>query len=190
MKTRYYTVNALFGNEIYHFIPFCGLLLKRTVQCDNKDDLADACFNETAKKVLDTIEIFKDPFLLKKNDKIVKVQKRKWLNVYARILVFGHKYFYPLLFGLSFFRLKIFDSSEAAVDYFCLLYPGEQQRKLCLPRSIFAATTSKRFSENGCMVIGAFLPSTNMHAWIIEDSKNAYRRDNDWTCYTPIAIMK
>ena len=40
------------------------------------------------------------------------------------------------------------------------------------------------------MFIGAFLPSVQMHAWVIEDGMHADVGDNSWTNYTPVAIFR
>jgi hypothetical protein len=89
---------------------------------------------------------------------------------------------------LSNFRLPIFDSTEQAILFYRKLYPKEQQN-LCLPRSLFAACTSKTFKRDGTLFIGVFLPSRAMHAWILEDGKQPDYYDDIWICYQPVAIM-
>jgi len=89
---------------------------------------------------------------------------------------------------LSHFHFPIFDSTEEAILFYRTLYPGEQQN-LCLPRSLFAACTSKTFKDEGALFIGVFLPSRAMHAWIIESGKQPDFDDDIWICYQPVAVM-
>lgn len=111
-----------------------------------------------------------------------------FLNSYIKFLIFLHKYFFPGLYLISKIRLNIFQNSEIAISYFKQIIKKNQQI-LCLPRSIFAMTTSKAFRNKGALFIGIFYPSLHMHAWIIEDSYNPDPNDNTWINYTPIAII-
>jgi hypothetical protein len=89
---------------------------------------------------------------------------------------------------LANFRFPIFNTTEEAILFYRKLYPGEQQN-LCLPRSLFAACTSKSFKKNGGLFIGVFLPSRAMHAWILEDGIQPDLYDDIWICYQPVAVM-
>lgn len=141
-------------------------------------------------KVKDALAVVGNPFAVNKSEIAQENNSHSWLlKTYAKLLVFCYRYCYFLVYLISFLRLGIFENSTTAMDYFCSVYPGEQQAQLCLPRSIFAATTSKRFKQHGCMFIGVFLPSTSMHAWIVEDGHITYRHDYYWIHFTPIAVM-
>ncbi len=107
---------------------------------------------------------------------------------YARLLVWLYRHCYPGLWLLSHLRLGVFDNAKDAVDVFCKIIP-ENQKILCLPRSIFASTLSKRFKRHGAMIIGAFLPTHLMHAYVIEDGCNAFRGDSAWINFAPVSIM-
>jgi len=89
---------------------------------------------------------------------------------------------------LSNLRLGFFNTTEEAIIFYRKLYPKEQ-KKLCLPRSLFAACTSKSFKTEGSLFIGVFLPSRAMHAWIIEDGQQPDFFDDIWICYQPVAII-
>ena len=39
------------------------------------------------------------------------------------------------------------------------------------------------------MYIGIFLPSRNMHAWVIEDNLQTDEWDNYWILYQPLMMM-
>ena len=144
-------------------------------------------------KVKEALEVVYNPFtsiLSIASDESIFDNHSSWLlKLYAKVLVFAYNYFYFLLYLLSYLRMDLFENSAEAIRYFCSLYPGTQQSKLCLPRSIFAATTSKSFKKNGCMFIGVFYPSTNLHAWIVEDRRVAYQHDYYWIHFTPIVVM-
>ena len=111
------------------------------------------------------------------------------VRCYAKLLVWTARYCYPLIYLLSHLRLDIFKNAQQASWAFQQILQKEQQNLLCLPRSIFIATTSKRFREHGTMYIGVFLPSRNMHAWVIEDNMQTDGLDNNWILYQPLIMM-
>jgi len=113
----------------------------------------------------------------------------RFLKCYAKILVFLCRKCYPLAYLLSFFRFNCFENACEAAETFKNIISTGNQKILCLPRSIFIATTSKKFKQSGAMFIGVFLPSSNMHAWVIEDGIIADRYDIDWILYTPVSMM-
>lgn len=89
---------------------------------------------------------------------------------------------------LSYFRFPIFNTTQEAIFFYRKLYPKKQQN-LCLPRSLFAACTSKTFKQKGALFIGVFLPSRAMHAWILEDGLQSDHYDDIWICYQPVAVI-
>ena len=82
-----------------------------------------------------------------------------------------------------------FNRSSDAIKFFHEATPSSDRSKLCLPRSLFAAKTSKSFKDAGVLLIGVFLPSRQMHAWIIEDGLQADPCDNIWHLYRPVAAI-
>jgi hypothetical protein len=86
-------------------------------------------------------------------------------------------------------RRKEFENSIQAINYFRSIERLKNQNNLCLPRTLFAASKSKLFKEKGVIFIGIFLPSTNLHAWIIEDGCQPDVEDKIWTNYKPIAAI-
>lgn len=89
---------------------------------------------------------------------------------------------------LSYCHIPIFDTAEQAILFYRKLFPNKQQN-LCLPRSLFAACTSKTFKRDGALFIGVFLPSRAMHAWILEDGKQPDQYDYMWICFQPVAVL-
>lgn len=177
-------LDCIFRGKRYHLNTLTGWLMSKKVYATkSKNDVN----NEKAKRILDVVE---NPFLAK----IVaynlppKVHISYKIKLYASFLIWLYNHFHIGLFLIAKLRLNIFDNSKIAGEIFRMCHPNNQKR-LCLPRSIFIATTSKRFKENGAMFIGVFLPSKHMHAWVIEDGVNPYVNDTIWTNFTPVAMM-
>ena len=85
-------------------------------------------------------------------------------------------------------RPKWADAAEAIVA-FRNQTAGFDQNVLCLPRALFAARMSKKFAEKGVVLIGAFLPSRSLHAWILEDALQPDPRDRQWINFQPVAAI-
>lgn len=118
-----------------------------------------------------------------------KVNISSFATIYALLLLWAAKHCYPIIYLLSHLRLQLFVDAQQASWAFQQITKNEQQKLLCLPRSVFIATTSKRFKEYGAMYIGIFLPSRNMHAWVIEDNLQTDEWDNYWILYQPLMMM-
>ena len=131
-----------------------------------------------------------NPFLLEQREVDLAGNYPFFIRWYARFLVFSYHHCYLALYLLSFLRLPVFDNAGKANLAFRTVLKNEDQSVLCLPRSVFISSTSRRFKKNGAMFIGIFLPTRNMHAWVIEDNKIADIYDYYWTMYTPLAILR
>lgn len=171
-------------DKCYRFFAPLGLTItsKRRVCSINSFPM-----KSKAKKIVDSV---RNPFLISYVS-TTPTQKHisRYAKWYAKFLIWLYRNFYFGLYLISKFHLNIYDNAIEATDVFCRIVGDESQKILCLPRSIFAATTSKRFKKHGAMFVGIFLPSRHMHAWIIEDEYNAWRNDAVWINYTPITIM-
>jgi hypothetical protein len=62
----------------------------------------------------------------------------------------------------------------------------EEYGQRCLQRAMLAVKTSESFKKNGVLFIGALLPTSNMHAWIIEAGTQPDVADRDWILYRPL----
>lgn len=175
----YYAIEQKFADSNYFFFAPLGFLYKKKESNPRKMDRS--------------VQQFKcwvdDPYCLKKRGDSTNMEIRTPIKWYARLLVFLHQHFYLGLYLLSFLRMPLFEDAGSACKAFRTIVP-KNQNKLCLPRAVFVATTSKRFRKNGAMYIGVFLPSRQMHAWVIEDAMHADGNDSYWQVYTPVAIMK
>lgn len=177
----YQSLNTTFKGRRYRYNALFGWL----IGC-KKRPKAYVCLNA---KTSGQLEYVDNPYLIPVGNLPQKdVTYGYLIRRYALLLIWLHSHFYIGLWILSHFRFPIFDNAVVSCDVFCDIHP-QNQHLLCLPRSVFAATTSKSFRKCGIMVIGAFLPSRRMHAWIMENGRNAWRRDVNWINYTPIAVM-
>lgn len=134
----------------------------------------------------------RNPFLSKRPASTASrgVTRHRFARIYARLLTWLCAHAYPIAYLLSHLRLTLFANATEALCFYYKLYPDpKRQRVLCLPRAIFAATTSRRFKQHGAMFIGVFLPTVRMHAWVMEDGRAADPYDNQWTCYRPLLMM-
>jgi hypothetical protein len=105
-------------------------------------------------------------------EKLIRLSRRQflWARLYAS------------------WRVPLFATARDATLFFRKHAEGDQE-ELCLARALFAAKTSRRFVEDGAIVIGVFLPSRAMHAWVIEGDDLADPFDGIWINYQPVAIL-
>lgn len=182
-----HSLHCIYRGKVYYFNSITGWLISRKANSNilrNTPRLTIPC-----QKAEFNLNIVLNPFLTNEpKGECKSTQINRIIKYYAKLLIWLHRYFYPGIYLLSKFRFEIFADGVVAADIFCNIHP-QNQRVLCLPRSVFIATTSKKFKQSGTMFIGAFLPSRHMHAWIIEDGINVYRHDYIWTNFTPISIM-
>ena len=82
-----------------------------------------------------------------------------------------------------------FEDCSSAIAFFRQQKFAFPQHTLCLSRSLFAASASRRFAEAGVLFIGVFLPSRSMHAWIIEDGRQPDIDDSMWLNFRPVAAF-
>jgi hypothetical protein len=150
--------------------------------------------NEQDKYVLlnnKNIEKISNPYLLKSNieeTKILKLPKKIFPRILATVYTFLCLRSFLFFRFLSYLRFPIFNSTTEAIIFYRDLFPTEQN-ELCLPRALFAASTSKSFYKKGYLYIGVFLPSRAMHAWIIENDTQPDFQDDIWICYNPVLVM-
>ena len=166
-----------FKGQTFYFNKYLGILLCKNYVPKEKRDV---CHTEAYKYV-------ENPYLLH-HQTIVTTEKNPslWIRLYAYILVFLCKYAYTFIWGIRHFVKPIYGSAGEANVIFYKLFPKERQQQLCLPRAFFTATMSKQFKQHGTLFIGAFLPLTHMHAWVIENGMHADAFDRQWIQYTPV----
>lgn len=178
-------LNCNYNGKRYYFSSITGWLLSRSIR--KATPIKPNISNFKAKQ---SLEIVNNPFLalVKPTSFKEAITLSKTIKIYIAILIWLYKYCPMGLFLLSKLRLNIFKDGYTAAEVFKYCNP-HKQHVLCLPRSIFIATTSKRFKKSGAMFIGVFLPSKHMHSWVIEDGVNPCEWDAGWTNFTPVAII-
>ena len=87
------------------------------------------------------------------------------------------------------FSKPCLEDSSVAIELFRQETAALPQNTLCLPRSLFAASSSRRFADTGVLFIGVFLPARSMHAWIIEDGRQPDFDDPMWVNFQPVAAL-
>lgn len=182
MKIQLYS--ATYNTKVYRIHKIFGFLLEY-----NSFEKVDI---KLPNKIRVLYEQLANPYLL---SPVVELKERYkyhkkliYTEFIARLFTFLCLRSFLFVRLLSNFRIPIFMSTEEAILFYRRLYPG-QQKKLCLPRSLFAACTSKSFKNEGALFIGVFLPSRAMHAWILEEGKQPDPYDDIWICYQPVSVM-
>ncbi len=148
------------------------------------------------KKITKSLHFCNQPYSLNRKSRVSKstsaepdlnsslLSKRASLLVYlcrANLFWLAYKY-------VSFLNPS-FEDSQQAITFFRRQDYSAPQDSLCLPRSLFAASASRRFAESGVLFIGVFLPSRSMHAWIIEDGRQPDIDDSMWINFRPVAAF-
>lgn len=165
---------------MYSFNTFFGCLLKQHLP-----QKVEVKLPENAAKGLKFVN---NPFLLQ-SQQAVNYKYNCFAKLYAIFLVTLCKKTFWIAYYFSKIRFPIFKNAEESLTFFRTLYSAKEQKDLCLPRSLFVAATSRQFTKNGYMFIGVFLPTTQMHAWVIENNTQPDVSDNIWTLYKPVAVI-
>lgn len=166
----------------YFIEPLTGSLL-RTSRIRSED----VSISTKVRKCLEQVD---DPYLLAgRKSCTMPLSIPFYIRVYAQVLnrLCRHSFLLARLWGKI--PLRCYPDAGVATAVYYALYPGSQQRKLCLPRAFFARSASRRFRKHGTMFIGAFLPSVQMHAWVIEDGMHADPNDDNWINFAPVAAF-
>ncbi len=178
------TFDLAFQNKVFCFDELHGCLLYGDI---DKDTQPNTPQDETS------LQNVSNPFLLNPTPlaKLHTIHNMRLLKMYAKALTWLCRHCYPIAYWISkTVSFNVFADAQQAILFYRYVYPSaEKQRRLCLPRAIFAATTSRKFKQSGIMYIGAFLPSTQMHAWIIEENRQPDVWDNEWICYQPVYML-
>jgi hypothetical protein len=120
----------------------------------------------------------------KHQDKIKQLQRFN-----DRFLKIGNSNFLLSLI-YSKFQKPLFNNTVEALNAINQLNEHQKNwESLCLQRALLAAKTSESFSQNGVILIGAFLPLASMHAWIIENGEQPDLRDRGWINFKPLLAL-
>ena len=155
-------------------------------------DLSQFQSNALPKKVLDALQYCQFPYSLappnfEQSDALDEKQLQTLDKCYDRI-IFLRKISYWLVNQYAGFYQPLFKDS---LQVFQALAQQNRSalsdRKGCLNRTLAVAKSSIEFKKSGVLLIGADLPQTRLHAWIIEKDYQPDPWDRDWINYLPIA---
>jgi hypothetical protein len=144
-----------------------------------------------SKKLINALSLCDNPYRIKfiPNTTQSFISESRKIRFKANFLIYLCKINFFLAHKYASFKDLYFSDSSDAIAYFHSATGNDETNNLCLPRTLFAAKTSRIFDNEGVIFIGAFLPSRSMHAWIIEKGTQPDRRDNIWHQYRPIAAI-
>lgn len=184
---KFISLPIQFDDKIYQLNSIFGILLEFEKSKQKDENIT------IPQKLIEALSYCDNPYKLSKmesnfaEDK--KVFAQKILSFFSNALIKVNKLNFGLGRLFSGFGQPVFEDANQAIHFFRNNRPGIIQNDLCLPRSLFAASTSKKFKENGVIFIGVLLPSNLMHAWIIEDGKQPDPLDTMWINFQPVAAI-
>ena len=181
MPLKIQSLNITFENQTFEFNKYFGILNYKENTNKNSPAIDYKVFKYLYKN--------NNPYILKKTIIESNSINKKCVIIYGFLLIKIVKYSFFLGKQFLYFRLNKFESSSESISYFRNFINKNEQNDLCLPRTFFAATTSKKFRENGVIFIGVFLPTKLMHAWIIESGELADQFDDIWINFQPVAAI-
>ncbi len=176
-----------FDKKLYKLNSFFGILLEFE---NYKPNDANIIIPEKVRKALNYCD---KPYTLGNTKIILDSERSKLTNyllkVFLNLVIIASIINFRLGKFITGIGNTTFDNSIQAIKFFRNNKPGAIQNDLCLPRSLFAASTSNIFKEKGVIFIGVALPSNSMHAWIIEDNIQPDPLDNMWINFQPVAVI-
>ena len=184
---KYYSLAKEHRNAGWYLHPFSGNLHQVST-----GDLSQFQSDTLPKKVLDALQYCHVPYSLKVPDiqptnTLDQKQSNMLDHFYDRIL-FLRKINYWLVNRYASSSQPIFDDSLQAFQALAQQNRSAlTDRQGCLNRTLVVAKSSIEFKKSGVLFIGADLPQTSLHAWIIENDYQPDPWDRDWINYLPIA---
>jgi len=178
------SLTITFYSKSYYFNKWLGVVMERNTSPVHRKECQE---NE---KLSNSFEKVMNPYLLKSQKRFGEVPYYNNIDIlYAKLLVILCKRSFILALLLSKIRIVRFNDAVDAISVFRDIFPKHNQKTLCLPRSLFAASASREFRRSGVLFIGVFLPSRHMHAWLIENDSHPDNLDDIWICYQPVATI-
>lgn len=120
---------------------------------------------------------------------IPKATLKKLNRMHRVLLAISNKHFFLSRLYANLHKNMFIDTKDAMTAISKLPMHREYSHLLCLQRTLLAAKTSKSFKAKGVLFIGAFLPTADMHAWIIEDGFQPDENDRDWINFRPMLAL-
>jgi hypothetical protein len=183
---RFIPLPTYFNNSQYVVSEFTGDLLIHQRSVSGSRSLIT-----TSEKLTKALSLCDNPYKLENiQNNIDKLEpSNRNIRNKARFLILFCRFNFFLAKQYASFKTRIFSDSAHAISYFHSITANDDKNSLCLPRTFFAAKTSKIFDKEGVIFIGAFLPSRLMHAWIVENGIQPDPKDNIWHQFRPVAAI-
>jgi len=181
-----------YRDQSYQFCPISGALLVADTRFRKSPSLPKKV-PPLPEKVRRAIELCDNPFLLTSTR---AQSEANHAPICAKNSVLGSKVAMRMdaLRRRSFlcarlyarYRSPLFRDCAQSMAFFNSVMPSNILSEACLQKSLFAAKTARNFPSDGVLLVGVFLPTTSMHAWIIERDRHPDPTDSAWIMYRPI----
>jgi hypothetical protein len=149
--------------------------------------------NKLPPKLASVLNYCARPYTLQPNLHLSQGDESKKLSLRPKLFLSCLMMVSRFNFWLAYKFLSVarpcFTSSVDAIKYFRSETCRFDQNTLCLVRCLFGAAHSKKFKKEGAVLIGVFLPSREMHAWIIESGFQPDPLDSIWVNFEPVAAI-
>jgi hypothetical protein len=183
---KWHSIPYFFNGKNYYICRFTGSLI-----CDAASGPENNIL--LTEKLRGILKLCDNPYLMPhfSFDAETRVQQsltRAHYRIAQRIILLS-RYNFFLARHYSGLRYPSFHNATAAFEYFNHKTRGMDQNLLCLPRSLFVSKTSIEFKNSGAVLIGVYLPSRMMHAWVIEGGAQQDKKDKIWHQFKPIAAI-
>jgi hypothetical protein len=142
-------------------------------------------------RVQQALDLCNDPFKCKPSLPVeIDIQNsiKSLEKSYKFLNLLRQKSYYLSLLYVGYSRGLFRDSREAMAVVLQLCSNHTDYYQLCLPISLMTIKLSKSFKKNGVLIIGAFIPTGEMHAWIIEGDSQINFHDRQWINFHPLLV--
>lgn len=177
-----------YENILWSISPYTGTLYRGKININANES------QKIPDKVSKALELCNYPYCCSPNEETNNLsydgELLNRVNIFHdRFLKISNKYFYLNRLYASI-KYPIFDSTTQAISHINNLpIQIKERHSLCLQRSFLAAKISDSFIRDGVIFIGAFLPTGDMHAWIIEKDMQPDYSDRGWINYRPLLAL-
>ena len=184
---NYYSLAKEHRNTGWYLHPLTGNLYQVS-----SDALSQFQSDVLPKKVIDALQHCQFPYSLQPPDferSYASEEKQlQTLDKFYERIVFIRKINYWLVNRYAGIYQPLFkDSLEAFHALAQQNRSALSDQQGCLNRTLAVVKSSVEFKKSGVLFIGADLPQTSLHAWIIEKNYQPDPWDRNWINYLPVA---
>jgi hypothetical protein len=184
---KYYSLARDYRNRGWYLHPLTGNLHQVS-----SDVLSQFQLEVLPQKVLDALQYCQFPYSLQPPDfgrsYALDEKQLQTLDKFYERIVFLRKINFWLVNWYAGNYQPLFDNSLQAFHALARQNRSAKTDRVgCLNRTLAVAKCSIEFKKSGVLFIGADLPQTSLHAWIIEKDYQPDAWDRNWINYLPIA---